>query len=62
MIGILQAKKYRTGLCSDYLTRQIVGTNIVGKLFPAAITPPTPEVPVYMIGLGTGIAPLRAVL
>jgi len=26
------------------------------------MNPPTPEQPVYMIGLGTGIAPLRAAI
>lgn len=56
------AKKYRRGLCSDYLTKITVGSNIVGRISEASIVPPAPDRPAYMVGLGTGIAPLRSAI
>lgn len=56
------SKKYRRGLCSDYLTTIKKGDNVCAKMYPASIVPPVHAMPVYMIGLGTGIAPLRAAI
>jgi len=44
------------------LTKIEVGKQIVGKLSPASIAPISPEMPLYCIALGTGIAPVRAAI
>lgn len=52
--------KYRTGLNTSYLMTQNPGDQLVGKLHKGAITMPPHDSPVVTIGVGTGMAPIRA--
>lgn len=52
----------KTGLNTSYLKILQPGSQIVGGLHKGAINMPAPEVPVVAIGVGTGIAPIRALL
>lgn len=55
----------REGLCSNYLKNLSPqeGDQIVSKLYPASISIHEDQTPpVYMIALGTGIAPMRALI
>lgn len=56
------AGKQRTGLNTSYLMTQQPGAQIVGCLHKGAINMPAHDVPVVAIGVGTGIAPIRALL
>lgn len=49
-------------MCSNYLTHLQDGKkdSIVGKIYPASIVPPLNSMPMFLVGLGTGIAPLIA--
>eukprot|EP00479_Gromia_sphaerica_P004569 TRINITY_DN1536_c0_g1_i1.p1 TRINITY_DN1536_c0_g1~~TRINITY_DN1536_c0_g1_i1.p1 ORF type:complete len:141 (+),score=24.45 TRINITY_DN1536_c0_g1_i1:378-800(+) len=51
----------KSGMCSTYLTKVGDGSNILGRVNPAAV--PMPEEhskPALLAGLGTGLAPIRA--
>jgi len=59
--------KYQHGLCSGFLAGRAghgpSPTEIQGKINPATFTlPSTPKQPIILVGLGTGIAPCRALI
>ena len=57
-------RRPRLGLCTNWLTRQKVGSTVPVWVKPGTLTFPSPESkvipPVVMIGPGTGCAPFRA--
>lgn len=54
--------KMRSGLNTTYLKNVEAGSDVAVKLHKGAISMPTFETPVVCIGLGTGIAPIRALI
>lgn len=54
--------KAKTGLNTTYLTSVEAGQDVAVKLHKGAINMPSFETPVVCIGLGTGIAPVRALI
>ncbi|WRT65231.1 NADPH-dependent diflavin oxidoreductase 1 [Kwoniella shivajii] len=51
----------RKGLCSRWLDELTVGTRIPIHISqPTLFLPPNPEIPVILVGPGTGVAPMRA--
>eukprot|EP01062_Namystynia_karyoxenos_P065528 TRINITY_DN5917_c0_g1_i1.p1 TRINITY_DN5917_c0_g1~~TRINITY_DN5917_c0_g1_i1.p1 ORF type:complete len:2055 (+),score=809.41 TRINITY_DN5917_c0_g1_i1:120-6284(+) len=59
--------KYQHGLCTGYLAGRAghkpSPTEIMGKINPATFSLPTsPTQPILLVGLGTGIAPCRALI
>lgn len=53
----------RYGQCSRYLSRLPVGTELVVSVKPSVMKlPPTPQQPIIMSGLGTGLAPFKALI
>lgn len=55
-------KKYRQGQCSAYMTKIQPGDETCAKMYPASIVPPALDIPIYMVALGTGIAPMMSVM
>lgn len=54
---------YKHGMCTRYLAEQQPPNLVAGKMNAAGITvPDTHQFPCIMVGLGTGIAPLRAMI
>lgn len=54
--------KDKTGLNTTYLSTVQPGQDVAIKLHKGAINMPAHEVPVVCVGLGTGIAPIRALV
>lgn len=54
--------KTRTGLSTTYLKSVEAGQDVAVKLHKGAISMPAFETPVVCVGLGTGIAPIRALI
>ncbi|AET39445.1 sulfite reductase subunit alpha Ecym_4391 [Eremothecium cymbalariae DBVPG len=53
----------RYGHASRYLSKLLVGTELVVSVKPSVMKlPPSPEQPVIMSGLGTGLAPFKAIV
>lgn len=53
----------RYGQCSRYLSRLPVGAELVVSVKPSVMKlPPTPQQPIIMSGLGTGLAPFKALI
>jgi sulfite reductase (NADPH) flavoprotein alpha-component len=53
--------KTRTGQCTRYLANLAPGSPVTVDIMPSVLRlPPTPQQPIVMAGLGTGMAPFRA--
>ncbi|XP_037030463.1 NADPH-dependent diflavin oxidoreductase 1-like [Bradysia coprophila] len=52
----------RLGLCSNWLKRLKLGDEIRGVIKKGTFKMPTNDVPVVMVGPGTGLAPFRSIL
>jgi sulfite reductase alpha subunit-like flavoprotein len=52
----------RVGLCSSWLPKLPEGTRIPYEILPPTLFLPSPETPVILVGPGTGVAPMRALL
>lgn len=52
----------RMGLCSSYLAALEAGDEVVLWVRQGAFHAPSPQTPVILVGPGTGVAPMRAVL
>lgn len=52
----------RVGLCSSWLVTLPEGSKIPYSVLPPTLHLPAPDVPVILIGPGTGVAPMRAFL
>ncbi|EIW68114.1 NADPH-ferrihemoprotein reductase [Tremella mesenterica] len=52
----------RRGLCSSWLKSLPLNTRIPIKITPPTLHLPEPDVPVILVGPGTGVAPMRALL
>lgn len=53
----------RYGQCSKYLSELPVGSELVVSVKPSVMKlPPTPQQPIIMSGLGTGLAPFKALI
>lgn len=55
-------RRRRSGLCSTYLANLRVGDEVVLWLWEGSFTNPGPLKPLIMIGPGTGVAPMRALM
>ena len=55
-------KKHRTGLCSNYLSNLESGDSISVSVRKGSFVIPPLDHPVILIGPGTGVAPLRALI
>jgi sulfite reductase alpha subunit-like flavoprotein len=56
-----RTKYCRVGLCSSFLARAEPGYRIALKVSPGSFKAPPSNMPLIMVGPGTGIAPLRAI-
>jgi sulfite reductase alpha subunit-like flavoprotein len=65
-VGIVEFKtpykRERHGLCTSWLAELPAGTQLTVSLQEGGIRLPDPDVPIVMVGPGTGIAPFRAFL
>lgn len=55
-------KTPRTGLCSNYLAKKKAGEKITGWINPGTFVIPSNDIPVILVGPGTGVAPLRSII
>ena len=55
-------KSPRTGLCSNFLAKKKPGEKITGWINPGSFVIPSHDVPVILVGPGTGVAPLRSII
>ena len=54
--------KYKTGLNTTYLAGTKEGTPVVSGIHKGTITMPPAEIPMVCVAVGTGIAPVRALM
>jgi sulfite reductase alpha subunit-like flavoprotein len=50
------------GLCSGYLRTQEAGSHLWVAVRPSTMETPKAEVPVVMVGIGSGVAPMVSML
>ena len=55
-------RRRRSGLCSTYLANLRVGDEVVLWLREGSFKNPGPQTPLVMVGPGTGVAPMRAII
>ena len=55
-------RRKRSGLCSSYLANLRVGDEVVLWLREGSFKNPGPQTPLIMVGPGTGVAPMRALM
>ncbi len=55
-------RRHKIGVCSSWLSRLELGDHVRLWIQPGSFRPPPLSVPLILVGPGTGIAPIRAII